>query len=644
MLSQYNATARQKFETKYGKSKIQRYLKSEIDFLLAPSANQLNNVSFDDIYIPVEDAQIFLQTALHKSNIDKILYFTGLTGSGKSMILKKVFSINGMTSKIIDNNLIIPFSFDNLLNGISSSNKDTSKIEKSIEQMFVNMLSDACEELENNIVGLKIANENIEDYYKHLKKSRGDYSQYKNGFLKISTEERINNLYSENPIAYFTSILKYYLNQDNCPVNNIVIIIDDIEGVGEQCELFPVKVAYRIITCFENQVKGKSWSTHVIISCRHYVYRLIDKKYSFERQQIEAYTESEIFNIEDAPPLYDIIEKRYDAIYKKDKNAKWVIALSIVSTILKRIDNTIGEFILNLNIRNVRKALSTLKTMIYNKQWIERDYYEEVPGAFTISTINEYNLTPATLIRAIGMEESLIYFSDDSKIPNVLFNKDEMDLYLLLIIKYCINNMNSTYSNWRNSINLDAFYQKIQFVFENDSEKKYFVLATRYLILNRLLLRSIDQLQNDTKPVDEESVQLINSVYIANSAVDIWNLLEKNSVLFEMYIDDIWTDNTTRNMTKHQYRGFDTENYNAALLYMNTLINKESSLRKKAYNLGKIEEYYNLFGKDSVSNHLLEGLENSLNNFYKNDANEQSEYSMISNLAKRIKIEIDNIK
>lgn len=37
--------------------------------------------------------------------------------------------------------------------------------------------------------------------------------------------------------------------------------------------------------------------------------------------------------------------------------------------------------------------------------------------------------------------------------------------------------------------------------------------------------------------------------------------LEYTSVLFEMYVDDIWMDNSYRSRAKRTVRGFDVENF-----------------------------------------------------------------------------------
>lgn len=634
MKTRYCATHYNYNDSGHGNSNIEKFLKREIDFLLAPSANQLNNVEFDEIYLPNPDAEKFLSSVLVKSPVDKVLYLTGLTGSGKTMILKSVFRCSGMTPRFCDNNtLIIPFSFD------SFSSRDlqlSSNI--GIETVFSNMLSCACEMIEANCPNLKRVEGNEEDFFEMIKQSRGDYTQVADTWPRPSINERMNRFISGNPIPFHSAVLKYYLNQDACNINNLIILVDDVEGAGEQNELLPVKVAYRVITCLENIPASKEWSAHLVISCRNYVYRLlIDNNHTPEHQYIETYTESDVFHIESAPAVIEIAKKRYAAISKRESSGKWKTALDVVLLLIENIDSSIGDFILNIKIRNIRKALSLTKQIVYNKKWIQRDYAEVVQGAFSIDSVKDYNVTPATLIRAIGMRESMIYCSNESDIPNIMYNADDLDLYSLLILKYCMIRRNSKYSNWNDTINLMYFYERIAYTFqENSNYVNKFKDACEYLILNRLLLRSIDQLQDNALPVNEQNVGQINQVYLSNSAVDLWDMLGRNSVIFEMYIDDIWVDNSKRTDIKHQFRGFDSENFQASLRYLETLIETESIMKSHADNIGRKAEYIDLFGDDSICMHLLKGLKNSVVAFFKEDANIQPQMEIIDSLINTI--------
>ena len=641
MLTRYNLYAKHVNE-KNKKSKIWRYLKEEIDFLLASSTYQFNSVDFDKLYVSVPEAEEYLSSALNNSLTNRVLYFTGLVGSGKSMIIRKVFNIHGMVAEIDGNNLIIPFSFDNLVMEKNISSNNIEKIEECIDQLFINMLASTCEKMEKEFSDLVSVKDNIDRYYEYIEDLRGDLMQFGRTIKQQSRFERVNNLFNRSPIVYYTSVLKYYMSQDSCSVNNLVFVVDDVEGVGENCESYPIKVAYRILTCFENQRECKNWSVQLIVGCRNYVYRLLQTVPCIEKQQIETYMDSDMFHIDESVTLNEIILKRYNAIIDNMDSEKWRTALGVVQILLNDVNRNIGQFIINLNIGNLRKSLTTLKHLVFNKQWVERDYQEVIPGAFTIKSIDEYDLNPTTLIRAIALRESIIYCSEDSLMPNILYNKNNRDLYVLLIIKYCIMQYGERYSNWNHTIILSDFYQKIESIFRSKIEINNFTTMTHYLLVNRLLLKSLDQFQFDTIPVNESNCVSINCVYLSHLAIDLWKLLGENSVLLEMAMDDIWVNNSQRDLYKRVFRGLDLDNFNVALEYMNVLIEKETQLRDTAYNLGTLDDYYSVFGEDSITLHLLNGLSNSLKVFYKEEASSLKEYTKIQELNEIINKQILN--
>lgn len=116
MNTKYNNAFVADYYHKSDKSYFEKYLQEEIDFLLTASANELHEVKFDDIYVSKPDEEDTLRKLLKPSFSDKIIYLTGVTGVGKTMLLRKVFQIHNMTPIIIDdtNTMVIPISFDNI--------------------------------------------------------------------------------------------------------------------------------------------------------------------------------------------------------------------------------------------------------------------------------------------------------------------------------------------------------------------------------------------------------------------------------------------------------------------------------------------------------------------------------------------------
>lgn len=602
------------------KSYIRLYLKEEIDFLLASTVNQLIQVEFEDVYIHNKEAEEILEEYLKPTYADRILFFTGLTGAGKTMILRHVFDVHNMSAKVIGKTFVIPFTFDNMHNR-----------RESVVEFFSKILGSACEELER-IYSVTKAMDSKDEFYECIRKWRGDNSQFGKKWPIPSVDERIGAYAEDDPLSFYSSMLKYYIGQEECNIDNVIFLIDDIEGIGENKEKEPIKIAYELLNCMQNQYEIRNWCCNLIISCRHYVYRVINNrnaenpnpKYYNLNQTLESYAESENYHLNKSPKLIDIIEKRYTAIQSKNKDDKWVIAIQVVKYLLQDIDSDIGKFILDLNLNNIRKSLTTLKKIIYNKRWIQRDYREETPGAFAIDDIKKYDTTLATLIRALGMDESQVYKSDESIITNLLYNEldYDMDFFVLATLKYFMEFASYTEMSWEDSIDIDVFYNRVVKIFDSSQYVEKFKKSILYLIKQRMLLRSIDQEQQDCTSINENNIKEIKKVYVSAAAVDLWEYLGKNSVLFEMYVDDIWMDNSSRDKKKKKFRGFDVENFNVCIIYLEKLIDIENKIRSKAFNHIGLDKYVEYFGQDKISSHLLCGLKNSIGAFYRNDYQE----------------------
>lgn len=608
--SYYNKDAKKK-------GMIENYLSEEIDFLLTPAANQLLEVDVDEVYISnsqIEEIESTLGQYLNYSICDKTLFFTGLTGSGKTMILRHVFKYSGMGAYIYGKCLVIPFSFDNI----------HGKNRENVEGCFRNMILTACDILEETFL-LNKASDFPQDFYKSIKESRNDNLQMGSAWPRPSIDERLTNYEREDPLAFASSLLKYYLNQEGCTINNVLFLVDDIEGIGDDLEIVPIKVAYEVMICMENQRKKRQWSTKCIIACRHYVYRYaaynqlddFSKTAALSKQNLEAYSPTDILQLGCHLPLIDIIEKRYTVIKDKKPDVKWKIALEVVRHVLIDIDANIGQFIVHLNVNNLREAFVTLKMLIYNRRWVQRDPQEKSDGAFSITSADQFNTTSVNLLRALAMDENVVYCSDESIIPNLLHNEifDNMDFIVILTAKY-FEQFKSA-NNWSAYLNIEDFYDTLHRIFKDNEYFLQFKKAVEYLIMKRILLRGINQTQEDTNSITYENVHLIKKVYVSPVLNDLFDYLRTKSVLFEMYMDDVWKDNSDRSNPPKAFRMYDNERSLTSFKYMETLINKEREIRNCAKNHCTLNLYYDTFGNDILCEYLLAGLENSYNIYFR---------------------------
>ena len=122
------------------------------------------------------------------------------------------------------------------------------------------------------------------------------------------------------------------------------------------------------------------------------------------------------------------------------------------------------------------------------------------------------------------MEESQIYSSNESIIPNLLRNTQNEDdhLFILLTLKYFMELSNYKHMNWNNSLDIEKFYHETDMIFKDAQYQQYFKDSIQYLLTKRMLLRSIDQLQIDTKPVSSSNANDMKKVYVSDAALDLW--------------------------------------------------------------------------------------------------------------------------
>ena len=137
--------------------------------------------------------------------------------------------------------------------------------------------------------------------------------------------------------------------------------------------------------------------------------------------------------------------------------------------------------------------------------------------------MQQFDTNYANLIRAIGMGEGISYCAEESIIVNLLKNNldSESDLFVLLALKYFIIISGNKYTDWNNSVDIDRFYLKLKEIFDDGMYQPEFEEAVHYLLLERMLLRSIDQLQVNTTPVNSHTVTDIKKVYLSNAAIDL---------------------------------------------------------------------------------------------------------------------------
>lgn len=619
MRMKYNTMHECSFNTEL--SYIRKYLGAELETLLNPESNSIHDVDFDSIYVNVPRIEADLEPFKQHMDSDRCVFLTGLTGCGKSSILNHMFHVDlNNRLRIANGTLFILFSFDHAI---------AAREKGDVITYFINIIKEACER-----VGKELKKQNLKtdnrSFFKYVETVRADDLQHGLDLKTGTQSERLQKLLEQDPIEYYTLQLKYYLTVLKT-ITHVVLIVDDIESVGYKMELLPIDLGLTLWSCFKRHPPktAKVWSSSVVISCRHYVYRMIQKhaidaKYvissGIDSQTLESYPIDDEINISESVGLYEIIKKRVPALKATRSGKRWDDAWRVVEHILIKVDDKLGDFILAIYINNIRKSLIALKKIVFNKRWIQRNWPgEETPGAFNINCIDQFNLSPPCLLRAITIGEGNVY-TEDSIIPNVLVNTidTESDLITLIVFRAFLNRSNERAITWRISLDRNRITQDLKKVLPSKTDP-YIDAAVEFLIEKRLLLRSKNQSQDDGLDINADNISSIQHVYVSKGAFALWNQLGRSSVLLELFTDDLYIDYPKGVSERKSFLLFDQITFERCIVFLNEMKDLEYKIRAAAHNCGLYEKMKSQIGTEFVTKQLLAGLVMSRNAYFKAD-------------------------
>lgn len=593
---------------------IKKYFGTDIGRILVPSARSLQNC--DELpYVSHPDAENKLNDMLVGDPMkDKSLVFTGLTGSGKTTILRHVFNLEFNASKytISGDTMIVPVDF----NRSHSSAQDSilSSLRAAVQKIV-------------EMYGIDFPDFNNESFYRYICERRSDLlflDSKHNQSTSYST--RMIKFLESMPTAFASCQLQYVMDHPRCKIYVVVLVVDNVEGFWDPKArnsmsryLAPIIEAFRLADCIDQRGESTKWCFNMVIACRHHIWRIMKGEFndnSPENALLQSYVTTESpYDLSQPIKVNDIIQKREEVFARKQNNPeKWREAVNVVNTILKEMEGNIGDFVTQLELKDLRKTLSKIQELVLHKRLQKQSDEEIATGAFRIDSVDQFDLTRVNLIRTIGLESKTYYADSTSTIPNLLFNEREegFELYPLLTLNYFINMCGYKEPTWDNSVSISDFYEKMRIIFgfNEIAYNNVFVRAVHFLIKHRLLLRSADQPQDEVPGLTQEEMRKIEQVYVSGAAIKLWEELGKSSALFQLFLDDIWLDDDFAN-GYFEENGNDIEHCVKYLVYLKQ---RERIIYNHAKNISRRSEenYINAFGTTPICYHLLNGLIASL--------------------------------
>ena len=596
---------------------IKKYFGDDIRKILVP---QIKNIQNCDIpYVEHREAEEVLGKFLvGDPQVDKSIIFTGLTGSGKTTILRHVFGIEYSSNrvKISGKTVIIPIDF----------NKSQVGAQEAIESSMNSAVSSLCK-----LYSIDRPSVNNSDFLSFVEEFRDDFLH-----LDIeqddntSVHDRLKIFHDKQPIAFTSCQLQYVLNDERCDIDLVVLIVDNVEGFLESGDtkmkyVKPVIEALRLFDCIGQRQQPTKWCFNMIIACRHYVWRLLIGDEDVNESGItllESFITSEnAYDLKHPVEISQIVESRDRSFSRNQNSERWKTSVAVVKTLLEKMKGSIGDFILQLEMKDLRKSLARMQNLILHSglQNVCDDNIGE-PGAFQIGSASQFDLSRINLIRTLALG-NLTRYSDSGVIPNLLLNERQegFELYVILALKYFLEKSAYEEPAWENSIEIGEFYQIVKELLADGDEhvENLFRKAVRYLIKHRMLLRSADQPQDEVPGMSTKEIAQIEKVYVSGAAVRLWEELGLSSALFQLYMDDIYVEQDSPYLEPN---GNDIEH---CFEYLKYLWDMELRIFHCASNHSQehVRAYIACFGKESICYHLAQGLLNSLGYIGEHDPN-----------------------
>ncbi len=589
--------------------------------------NRLNDDGTSKIYVydPLEEEL----KKIHYSQNNEFKFLVGLTGMGKTTLLRNYFKITDRDIKISDSDIIIYISF--YYADLLSDNP-----QKSIEKEIVKYLLRTVKKL---LIEHKEIYTNSEkfwsDFYNFIISNKPtllendkiipNSSFFDDVFNPLSydkIQEKLKKTCENNTLEYYSSLIKYILTKIQ-KAYNIFIIFDDIESKEEKFHKTTVELARHLHSCF-SAIENPRITIKTIIALRAYTFRCnIGRQSQARRESIQHDTILKKNSVN----LLDIFNKRFEEI--EETQLTKVITKNIESynqaktqlyCVAKSLDRIGGHLIYNLSNYNLCDALLIYCNIMINLDWIAEDE-AETSGAFQIDSKN-YRITTENLMYVIANMEVDNYMEKSGYVPNILYNdKEGTDLIAVYIIKYLlINGIDNIYGE--KYITGSELLQKIRdlFVKRNDSNIRYEYWTEQinsvlnYLYNTGILFRSLYDIEDPNDSQIERKYDENFKLYLSPRGKCLYTLLSKNAVLLELYRDDIYTDIPNNDKLTVELSTVDVFDY--LLKFLQTCYNLEKN------NIGcaipNLELYQENVGNEYITSTLLEGVLKNISAYFKN--------------------------
>lgn len=548
-------------------------------------------------------------TGVLKSPMDSVTVFVGKKGNGKTLDLQESYGCNNnaITLRQDDRTVVIPMFFHGLLAGKETVSREESadRIKRDIERQVA--AASRRIEKENPVAGEWFHQEGRDsEFCEFIQNSNPKALENPNDWENESVEEMLETAKETEYFIYAASKLKFHLAKGPAGFDRVLILIDGVESLDESIRDLVISQYLRFYECMRNfpvQNGGRRVYVNLVISLRPNTYYTMKAQGVFENYD-EAFVIYKEYQLDLSEYFREKVAKLPEEVRTKDE-ARWNEALRMVTILTEKFEKKYSNMIMGLTDLNLRYALKVCEDILSNPVWVTRaartDPNEE-------GMRDEYVFNNITVLRAIACGSDLVYMGgEDNLIPNVLYNTPECDnaLISLYIIAYFVKRYE--YSGqprtvgskrkdvWRDFE--DVFGEQIDGIGEFKSR---FEETVSYLLRCGVLGGTDDDMS------------------ITSKGMEIYNMLAADSVLMELYREDYYKI----------YNSSDAEGFKSSFDLMQEdkqefifkgllemmwhLLEREKNVVKAAKRKGAYNKYVSLFGNESMTGHLLSGVNKSV--------------------------------
>jgi hypothetical protein len=608
----------------YSKGIVYRKFKNVFEQIFHETLSGIPNISPEDLYVeadPVmkEDLCSFLRPG------DHIAAFLGYTGMGKTSAIRHYLCSSSIPT--IDNSyLILPFCYSK--NDLESEHQVNIYIAKVLLSGIIRLLKETQElftDLERDFYNNKI--------------EKGDMlfvDPLNPNFDEASYRDAIEAAKKENLVVYYTYLLEYVIDKMSLShgIKGVLFIVDDIELLESNIEIHSLKQhmrIYKILTDTDHQ-KAREYYIKTLIAMRPHVYRYsLDA--SYKRQLLGFdWPSVDLIKLTTPPSIKSVVERRINLLLEKEEIDLKDDAVKVVKQIIDVIDQQLqktdiwkstDDFMLAICHNNVRSSLQAYSRILSCNKLQKQEF---VQGSFGKEiTIDDYYITPPTIIRALAYGDKNIYkyepyhdsTGEKSHIPNILYNTRESgsDLLGLLVVAYLYNKQipmpesDSSYHLYIGTASRDEVCDELGNLLPEYFKKANIDDCIEYYLKGRILMKSITEAEST---IENNHPSGAKELYLSPRGVTLYKLLNEFSILLEIYRDDIWMD-------KNFFYSVETnklsqrEKFRECIRIIDILFQEESSIVYRIHNseTSKLKEYIDYFGEDMQTLRLVRGLSKS---------------------------------